>query len=141
MNDKPVPAKPAPTPNADTRPFWNSCNEGRLIVQHCRACGHVQFYPRALCVRCGGRELDWRDAAPAGRVYSFTVAHRAPSPAFRPDVPYVLALIDLDDGFRMMMNVVDCAPDAVAIGMRVRIVFEERGGQRIPQAAPAEAAV
>ena len=128
--------KPAPVPNADTKPFWDACNEGRLIYQSCRSCGHTQFYPRAICVNCEGRDLDWLDATPAGTVHTFTVVHRAPTPAFREDAPYVLALIDLDDGFRMMMNVVDCDPEAVEIGMAVRIVFEDRDGQHVPQAAP-----
>jgi hypothetical protein len=129
--------KPAPVPNADTKAFWDACNDERLIYQSCVACGHHQFYPRSICVRCEGRALDWRDAKPAGAVHSFSVVHRAPTPAFRADAPYVLALIDLDDGFRMMMNVVDCDPETVHIGMAVRIVFEERDGQRLPQAAPA----
>lgn len=130
--------KPAPVPNADTKPFWDACNEERLIYQSCRSCGHAQFYPRSICVRCEGRALDWRDAKAAGTVHTFTIVHRAPTPAFRADAPYVLALIDLDDGFRMMMNIVDCAPESVRIGMAVRIVFEERDGQRLPQAAPAD---
>ncbi|NKB59061.1 MAG: hypothetical protein GKS00_22260 [Alphaproteobacteria bacterium] len=129
--------KPVPVPNADTQPFWDACNEERLIVQTCKACGHVQFYPRALCVKCDGRDLDWRDAKPSGKVHTFSIVHRAPTPAFRADSPYVLALIDLDDGFRMMMNVVNCPPENVSIDMAVRIVFEERNGQRLPQAEPA----
>ncbi len=127
-------AKPTPTPNADTSAFWEACNEDRLIVQTCRSCGHVQFYPRALCVACEGRDLAWRDAAPTGTVHTFTVVHRAPTPAFKADAPYVLALIDLDDGFRMMMNVVNTPHDEIVIGMSVRIVFEDRDGQKLPQA-------
>lgn len=126
--------KPIPTPNADTQPFWDACNDERLIVQTCRDCGHVQFYPRALCVKCEGRDLDWREAEPRGKVHTFTIVHRAPTPAFKETAPYVLALIDLDGGFRMMMNIVECDPDSIAIDMPVRIVFEERGGQRLPQA-------
>ncbi|MDA0664488.1 MAG: Zn-ribbon domain-containing OB-fold protein [Proteobacteria bacterium] len=128
--------KPAPRPNADTKPFWDACNEGRLTYQHCTSCGHAQFYPRSLCVQCGAPALEWRDADPTGTVYTFTVVHRAPSPAFREGGPYVLALVDLSDGFRMMMNVINCPPDSVTIGMPVRITFEEREGQRVPQAEP-----
>lgn len=129
-------AKPTPAPNADTRPFWDACNEERLIVQTCKACGHVQFYPRALCVKCEGRDLDWRDAKPTGKVHTFTIVHRAPTLAFKAEAPYVLALIDLDDGFRMMMNIVNCEPETITIDMPVRIVFEDRDGQRLPQAEP-----
>lgn len=129
-----APGKPVPKPNGDTQPFWDACNEGRLIYQKCRACGHAQFYPRSACVKCESAELDWKDANPTGTVHTFTIVQRAPSPAFRGDVPYVLALIDLSDGFRMMMNVVDCDPQDVAIGKAVRIVFEQREGQSVPQA-------
>lgn len=133
MND--TPAKPVPRPNGDTQPFWDACNEDRLIYQKCRNCGHAQFYPRSACVKCESADLEWVDAAPSGTVHSFTIVQRAPSPAFRGDVPYVLALIDLDDGFRMMMNVIDGDPEDVAIGKPVRIVFEQRDGQKVPQAA------
>ena len=67
-------------------------------------------------------------------MYTFPIAHRAPTPAFKEDAPYVLALIDLDDGVRMMMNIVNTAHDAISIGMPVRIIFEERDGQQLPQA-------
>ena len=126
--------KPVPTPNADTKPFWDACNEERLIVQTCQSCGHKQFYPRALCVKCEGRDLVWREAVPNGTGHTFTIAHRAPTPAFKEDAPYLLALIDLDDGFRMMMNIVNTPHDAISIGMPVRITFEERDGQKLPQA-------
>ena len=126
--------KPVPKSNADTKPFWDACNQNRLIVQHCEACGHHQFYPRSLCVKCESRNLDWRDARPTGTVHTFTIAHRAPTPAFKEDAPYVLALIDLDDGVRMMMNIVNTPHDAISIGMPVRIIFEERDGQQLPQA-------
>jgi uncharacterized OB-fold protein len=129
-------AKPTPVPNADTCPFWDACNEERLIVQTCESCGHIQFYPRALCVKCEGRDLDWRDTKPNGKVHTFTIVYRAPTPAFKAKAPYVLALIDLDDGFRMMTNIVNCEPESIAIDMPVRIVFEDRDGQRLPQAEP-----
>ncbi len=131
--------KPQPIPNTDTAPFWAACDEGRLVYQRCTACGHDQFYPRAHCLRCQGRDLDWIEAEPEGEVYSYTVVERAPTKAFRPDAPYVIALIDLADGFRMMMNVRECDPAAVEIGMKVKIVFErpDGGGQALPQAVPA----
>lgn len=133
-------AKPAPTPNADSAPFWHACNDERLTYQQCRACGHVQFYPRALCTACQSRDLGWQTSAGLGTVYTFTVNHRAPSPAFKADAPYVIALIDMDEGYRMMMNVTGCPTDDVHIGMRVKTVFEARGDdpvQNIPQATPA----
>ena len=130
--------KPMPRPNADSAPFWEACNRGELIHQRCRACGHRQFYPRAVCVNCQSDDLAWAKTASAGEVYSYTVVQRAPTKAFRPDVPYVVALVDLADGVRMMMNLRDCDPDAAHIGMKVRIVFEQgTDGQALPQAVPA----
>lgn len=130
--------KPTPIPNADTRTFWEACNRKVLLFQQCNACGYHQFYPRSLCKQCASQDLEWVEAAPQGRVFSFTVQYRAPTPVFREDIPYIIALIDLRDGIRMMMNVMNCAPEDVYIGMPVQIVFEERGedGQKIPQAEP-----
>ena len=137
MSEHPIP-KPIPHPNGDTQPFWDACNEERLIFQRCAACGYAQFYPRSACVKCESVELEWKEADAAGVVYTFTVVNRAPSPAFRGDVPYVLALIDITDGFRMMMNIVDCDPADIAIGKSVRIVYEQRAGQKVPQAVLGE---
>lgn len=130
--------KPAPVATADTAAFWAACRDGVLTFQRCRACAESQFYPGAVCRRCRSTDLAWERSGGLGTVHSFTVVHRAPSAAFRADVPYVLALIDMEEGFRIMANVLDCDPRDVAIGMPVAVVFESRGpdGQAIPQAAP-----
>lgn len=131
---------PLPVADADSAPFWDACDRGELIVQWCGRCERHQFYPRSHCHRCHGDGLEWRSVEPAGTVHACTVVHRAPTVAFRERVPYVIALVDLDAGVRMMMNVVRCEPEGVSIGMRVRVVFEERlvdgERRRIPQAAP-----
>jgi len=88
------------------------------------------------CARCGGRALDWRRSAGRGVVHAVSVVHRAPSPAFKADVPYAIALVDLDEGFRMMANIVGADPARVAIGDRVRLVFEQRGEVALPQFTP-----
>jgi len=126
--------KPIPIPNGDTLPFWEACNRDELIYQLCDKCGYQQFYPRRVCKECGSGTLKWVNASLKGKVYSFTIQHRAPTSAFREDVPYVIALIDLDDGVRMMMNIKDCSPEDIYIGMPVSIIFEERGKQKLPQA-------
>jgi len=131
--------KPVPPVNADTAEFWRGCNHERLLFQRCAHCGHAQFPPRSLCVACHGRDLAWRESARRGQIHSFTVVHRAPTAAFKGDVPYVLALVDLDEGFRIMCNLIGCSPEEAAIGLPVRIIFETRGEgearQRVPQAA------
>lgn len=118
--------KPLPEITPATRPFWDGCAAGELRVQRCEVCGSRQFPPRARCLACGGAELDWQAVEPAGEVHSFTVVHRAPSAAFRPDVPYVVALVDVAPRARLMMNLVDVDEDQVRIGMQVRIGFESR---------------
>jgi uncharacterized OB-fold protein len=131
--------KPVPSITAETRPFWDGCAAGELRYQACRECGRVQFYPRALCAGCGGVALEWRRSRGEGTVYAVTVVHRAPSAAFRADVPYAVALVDLDEGFRMLANVVGGAPADVAIGDRVRVAFEPRGAVTLPQFTRTEA--
>ena len=127
--------KPEPRPTAETRPFWDACKRGELLFQRCAGCGRVQFYPRGHCTACQSHELAWERSAGQGTIYSYTVVHRAPTEAFRAEVPYVLALVDMAEGFRIMTNVRGAAPDAVAIGRPVRIVFEPTaGGEALPQA-------
>src|SRR5207247_1198980 len=88
-------------------------------------CGTKRFYPRALCPRCLSSATEWVRASGWGTVYSFTVTHQNQAPGFREELPYVLAIVELDEGVRMMTNVVGCAPDAVRIGMPVQVVFED----------------
>jgi uncharacterized OB-fold protein len=128
--------RPAPIPNADTKPFWEACNREELIYQYCGSCGQAQFYPRTLCAHCRALALGWRTSKGLGTIYTYTVNFRAPSSSFASEVPYVIALVDLDEGFRMMLNVKGCPPEAVRIGMRIKVVFESRGDQKIPQATP-----
>lgn len=125
--------KPLPSITPETRPFWEGCAAGELRYQACRECGRVQFYPRALCAGCGGTALDWRRSWGEGTVHAVTVVYRAPSAAFKADVPYAVALVDLDEGFRVLTNVVGGDPERVAIGDRVRVVFEPRGAVTLPQ--------
>ena len=127
-----------PRPDADSRPFWKAAAEGRLLVQYCSSCGTPRFYPRLLCPSCHSDEHRWEQAAGTGTVYTFSVVRRAPSPAFAADVPYVVALIDLDEGVRMMANVV-ADPAEVAIGDRVRVRFRPGTDDvAVPEFVPAE---
>jgi uncharacterized OB-fold protein len=130
--------KPLPKPNATTGPFWAGCAAGRFNVQHCAACAHRQFPPRFSCAKCHGTELGWQTCSGVGTVYSYTVVHRAPLDAFKADVPYVLALVELEEGVRAMMNVRGVEPAAVRIGLPVEIFFEPtcEGVPPLPQARP-----
>ena len=107
--------------------FWKAAAEGRLEVQRCEMCAHLQHPPRAVCTRCGSRSLAYEPVSGAGDVYSFTTVQRALTPALREHVPYILALIDLDVGLRVMSLVRDCDPEDVSIGMPVLAAFERVG--------------
>ena len=116
---------PLPVPDKDSAEFWDAARRHQLVIQQCLECQKFRFYPRSVCPHCLSDRFAWRAASGRGAVYSFTVIHRAPSAAFRDRVPYVLALIELEEGVRMMSNVVDCEPGALKIGMPVEVVFEE----------------
>jgi len=134
-----VQAKPVPVPDGISRTYWEGANLGEFRYQRCGACGKAQFYARSVCVHCQATDLQWHKAAGTGRIASFSVIHRAPIASFAADTPYVLALVDLDEGLRFMCNVLRCDPAQVRIGMPVRVCFELRPGseQRIPQVEPA----
>lgn len=126
---------PLPRTNADTQAFWDAAAEGRLIFQHCRTCEKAQFYPRSLCAACHGSDLEWRSSRGEGTIASFTQVLRAPTPAFKEMAPYVIALVDLDEGFRMMVNIIEGDREKLAIGARTRTVFREVDGVTLPQGA------
>lgn len=115
---------PARTP--ETEAFWAGCLAGELRLQRCAGCGRHQFPPHPLCTDCGHRPLEWVRASGRGRIASFTVVHRALSPAYAADVPYVVALIRLEEGPMMMSNVVGCPPERVQMEAPVGVVFERR---------------
>ena len=115
--------RPAPVPDAESEPYWKAAQEGRLIVQRCTVCGAHQLYARWRCLRCRG-QVEWVEATGEGTVYSFTVIRQNFSRSFRHLIPYVVALVDLDEGVRLMTNIVGIDPDDVRIGMRVRVRFE-----------------
>jgi len=119
-----LPPRPAPEITGHAAPFWAAARDGRLVVQHCPECGHYQHYPRPWCTRCLHEEPEFVESPGEGTVYTFTVIRRAPLPAFAARVPYVLAFVDLDEGVRLVSNIVDCDPESVRIGQRVRARFE-----------------
>jgi len=124
---------PEPIVNADSAPYWEAANEERLVIQKCQDCGHLFFLPSHLCPSCWSDKKDWVDAKGTGTVHSFSIIRRAPMPAFNDDVPYVVALIDLSEGPRMMANVIGDGALEVEIGSPVTVCFEKRGDAKVPQ--------
>jgi uncharacterized OB-fold protein len=122
-----------PIIDADSAPFWEAVAERRLTAQRCETCRRLVFHPRAICPHCHSLELTWQTLSGRGTVYSFTVSRRAPSAEFEPLVPYVVALIDLDEGCRMLSNIVGADAHAVRCGARVSVRFENvSDGQLLP---------
>ena len=126
--------RPLPKPTPETQHFWDACAQGELRYQQCSSCGTVQLIPRALCEHCHSRELAWKASSRQGKLLSFTVVHRAPVPAFKADVPYVIAIVDMAEGFRLMVNVKDGAQQQLQIDQPVQIGFVEVEGAHLPQA-------
>jgi uncharacterized OB-fold protein len=125
---------PQPEPNGDSLTYWNAASEGRLLIRQCKVCGARHFMPRYACPECWSDELEWIESQGQGSVQSFSVVHRAPLPAFAVNGPYVIALIDLDEGPRMFANIIGEGAREISIGERVKVSFEERGdGVLVPQ--------
>lgn len=122
--------RPVPVPSNTSRPFWEAAKERRLVIQYDRQAKRWQFYPRAIGLDSGRRDLEWREVSGKGSVYSYTVTH-IPTAGFEDKVPYALAIVYLDEGVRMLANVIHAAPDDVRIGMRVKVCWEEIGDDAV----------
>jgi len=112
-----------PEPGPDTAGFWAAAADGRLLLPRCPACEIVIWYPRPFCPRCQRADVEWIEATGAGSVYSFTIVRRGTG-AYQRAVPYVLAYVELDEGPRVLTNIVDTEPEAIRIGQRVTAVFD-----------------
>jgi uncharacterized protein len=113
-----------PRPTPESAPFWQGCRDHKLLLQYCVACGKYQFYPRVICANCMSEQIEWREASGRGNVETYTIVTRAVSDAYAADVPYVIALITLEEGPRMMSNVIGCDVESVKCGLAVEVVFE-----------------
>lgn len=127
---------PIPRPNNDTQPYWDAARDDRLALQHCAACNKVQAVPRSFCGHCQSPDLVWRDSDRQGVIASFSIVQRGPTKAFKDYSPYVLALVDVSEGVRLMLNIVGEDRFEAQIGDPVEIIFETRGndGFKMPQA-------
>lgn len=117
--------KPLPVIDGESRFFWQAAREHRLAIMRCRDCGKHFFYPRELCPFCHKTAVEWVDASGRGKIYTFTIARRSAGPAFKADVPYVVALVELEEGPRLMTNIVTSRVEDVRIGQRVKAVFDD----------------
>jgi uncharacterized OB-fold protein len=126
---------PLPHPTPVSQPFWDACKERRLRYQRCDGCNTAIFNPAPVCRTCGGRALTWHDSAGAGTLYSYTIAWRPQSPKF--STPYAPIIVDVDEGFQMLSNLVGCSIDDIRIGMRLQVAFHAVGDATLPYFRPA----
>ncbi len=116
--------KPLPIPSAESQPYWEALRERRLMMPRCDDCERSWFPPALLCPDGNGATWTWTQTSGRGRIFSYVVYHRVYHPAFAQEVPYAVAVIELDEGPRMISNVIGIAPDKLACDMRVEVVFE-----------------
>lgn len=112
------------------KPFEDGLKQGKLLLPWCKSCGKPHFYPRSACPHCWGEEYDWREAKGTGSIHSFTITRANPPTAFVPELPYAIAIIDLDEGVRTLTNITNWN-DGLEIGDRVTVTFIERNGARL----------
>jgi uncharacterized protein len=112
-----------PSRGRETGTFWDALNDGRLTLPRCDHCEHVIWYPRLFCPMCHMTGVSWFDASGQGAIYSFTIVRQAFGP-WKEVVPYVIAYVELDEGPRVLTNVVECDPETIAVGDRVHIVYD-----------------
>jgi len=119
--------KPLPRPlNPElTRPFWEAAKRHELVMPRCKTCDQLFFYPRSECPRCLGSDLEWVGVSGRGRLHSFTIVNQPANAAFRDDVPYVYAVVQLIEGPRMISNLVECDVESVSVDMPVEAVFDD----------------
>jgi uncharacterized protein len=118
-------AKPLPQVSTEMAPFFGAAHRHELVVQRCRGCGAFRFPARDRCSSCLSREAEWTRVSGRGTVFSYAVMHQVYHPGFADEVPYAVVVIQLEEGARMLSNVVGCPTHEIAIGMPVEVVFED----------------
>jgi uncharacterized protein len=127
-----------PTIEPETQPFWDAAAEERLVIQRCDACGAWQYYPRPFCKTCWTEGVQWAEASGRATLYTFSIVRRNDLPPFGDQVPYVAAIVDLEEGPRMVSEVVDCPLDQVEIGMPLVATYRDLAeGLKLPIFRPA----
>ncbi len=122
MSD-PIP-KPKPVLDGTTAEFYRFCQQGELRFQRCSACGTWRHPPRVLCAHCGSPRWTWERSSGRGRVFTWTVVHQAMHPAFAPEVPYAVLVVETEEGVRVVSNLRGAAPDVLELDVPVEVAFE-----------------
>ncbi len=125
-----MPKRPCPDATPETREFWDGARRHELRIQRCRPCGKAYFYPRPFCPRCSSKYVEWFTASGKGRLHTYVISHRA-AMGFRDAVPYVIAIVELDEGPRMMTNIVgiEPTPENLPIDLSVEVTWEQQSDE------------
>jgi uncharacterized protein len=130
-----------PTIEDDTRPFWDAARENRFLIRRCRACGEAHHYPRTFCPGCWSEDVEWVEASGRATLYTWSTVYMNDLAPFNERVPYIAAVVDLEEGPRVMTNLVDCPADGstLSIGMPVKVIYEALTDDiTVPLFVPAE---
>jgi len=118
--------KPLPEIRPETKPYWDACKKHELLIPKSKETGELFFYPRAMSPGDDmSEDIEWVKSKGKGKVWTFSVHHMGPSKAYKGDPPHVVALVEMEEGVKMMSNIVDCDPHDVQIGMEVEVVFDD----------------
>lgn len=121
------------TPTPETAPFWEAAKDDRLLIQRCRSCVRHYFYPRPFCPSCASADVEWDEVSGHGRLVSYVINYR-PMPPTDAGESLIIALVELDEGVRLLTNIVDMAPDpdSLPLDAPVFVAFEARGDFKLP---------
>lgn len=139
MSDKPqLNRYEPPADNPDTQAYWDATRDKKLMLQRCTSTGKFQFYPRAASIHDLGAPVEWVEASGKGTVYAVSVQYRPANPLMKDKVPYAVALVELEEGVRMMSNIVNCDAESVEVGQPVKLTWEALSdGRHLPLFEPA----
>jgi uncharacterized OB-fold protein len=117
--------KPVPVPSPESLPFWQSCKRHAMEVQRCKQCGQYRWPPSTVCAGCLSMDLEWTPVSGRGKVHTFVIFHQRYNPAFADDIPYTVGIVELEEGPRILTNIVGCATTDVRCDMPVEVVYED----------------
>lgn len=117
--------KPLPVINEDNAPYWEYCRNHELRMQKCTDCGHIRFPASIICPKCHSMEAEWTQLSGRGKVYSYVIYHMAYHPSYKDDIPYTVAIIQLNEGPRMESNITGCKGEDIQIDMPVEVYFDD----------------